>query len=356
MNPKIKYKLKIILILITLGMLSPLLANGPNRVGTTTANFLEIGYGAAATAMGDAYVSAANDISAVYWNPAGLAFMEQNEALFMIQPWVLDINTSFLAAGVPVSGIGTFALNIIHVGYGDMEVTTLSRPEGTGEIFDANEFALSASFARAITSEFAFGATVKYISSQIWHMTGTALAFDLGVQIKSGFFSPTENVRDGLNIGMSISNYGSKLQYDGIDLINPIDILPDENGNYRDVPGQFRLSSWELPLIFRVGVSLKPIVLDNQSLLVSIDALHPNNNTESLNLGVQYQISMAGFGKLFVRGGYKALFMEESEYGTTFGAGFTMNLLKNTSIKCDYAYRSMGILGSVNSFGLGLGF
>ena len=41
-----------------------------NGNGTTVANFLEIDIGSAATAMGGAYVSIANDVSSAYWNPA----------------------------------------------------------------------------------------------------------------------------------------------------------------------------------------------------------------------------------------------------------------------------------------------
>jgi hypothetical protein len=170
------------------------------------------------------------------------------------------------------------------------------------------------------------------------------------------YISPTSDQKNGLKIGMSIANYGTKLQYDGINLLNPIDILPNENGNYKDVPGQFRLASWELPLIFRVGVSVNPIVTENQILTLAVDALHPNNNSESVNLGMQYALHVPTFGQLFLRGGYRALFMESSEFGLTLGAGFSMMLIKNTSINFDYAYRDVGILGAVNCFGIGVGF
>ena len=73
-------------------------AQEPYRIGTTTANFLEIGYGSRGNAMGDAVVSTVDDISSTYWNPAGLALMRQNEVQFMMQPWVADINTAFFAA------------------------------------------------------------------------------------------------------------------------------------------------------------------------------------------------------------------------------------------------------------------
>lgn len=355
MNRAIKVFCMILLIL-SLQAMNDLYAQSPIRVGTTAANFLEIGFGPEAIAMGDAYVSIASGLAAAYWNPAGLAFMENGEAMFITQPWVLDVNTSFSAVGIPVGDIGTFALSLIHMGYGDMEVTTLQRQEGTGEVFDANEFAATLSFGRAITDWFAFGAGIKYVSSQIWQINGSAMAVDLGVLVKTEYFSPTADNKNGLRIGMSISNYGTKLQYDGINLLNPIDILPDENGNYKDVPGQFRLSSWELPLIFRVGISVNPIITENHKVTLAIDALHPNNNNESVNVGMEYALNAATFGKLFLRGGYRALFMQDSEFGMTLGAGFSMMLLKNTSIRVDYAWRDIGILGSVNSFGVGIGF
>ena len=69
-----------------------------NRYGTTTANFLEIGVGSRATSMGDAYVAVANDVSSIYWNPAGLSNVSQSSGLFSIQPWLVDIDMMFAAS------------------------------------------------------------------------------------------------------------------------------------------------------------------------------------------------------------------------------------------------------------------
>jgi len=326
------------------------------RVGTTTANFLEIGFGTAGIAMGDAYTSVVTDLSAVYWNPAGIAFMKNNEAYFMVQPWVLDVSTSFIAVGIPVDNVGTFAFSLIYMGYGNIEVTTVDFQTGTGELYDANEYAISLSYGRTITEWFAFGATAKYVASQIWRVEGSAFALDMGVMIMTRFFSPSGKREDALRIGMSISNYGSKLKYDGTNLFNPIDILPDENGNYRDAPGQFNLSSWELPLLFRIGASIKPFANETNELTLAIDALHPNNNSESVNVGADYTYKFPTFGKFSLRAGYKGIFLESTEFGLTFGAGFKMLLFQNTSLSIDYSYRDLGILGSANCFGLGLEF
>ncbi len=332
------------------------LAQKPYRVGTTTANFLEIGFGSSGVAMGDAAVSVLHDVSSVYWNPAGMAYMEQSEAIFSYQPWLVDISTGFTAVGIVIPRIGTLGLNLVQVDYGDMDVTTVEYQEGTGEKFSATDFAMGFSYARRLAQWFAFGATGKYVSSRIWHTHATALAFDLGVIVQTHFFSPTGERDQGMAIGMSISNYGTKMRYDGIDLLQPIDILPYEEGNFRDVPGQFRLESWELPLLFRIGFSVKPIYGDNHELILAADAVHPNNNSESVNVGGEYRLTIPNAGTFYLRGGYKALFMEDSEYGFAFGGGLVKRMMGNIGIRVEYAYRGIGILGKVHCYTIGVLF
>jgi hypothetical protein len=356
MNGIQKLAFAIIFLSLLIGFYNPALAQKPYRVGTTAASFLEIGFGSAGNAMGDAYVSVTRDLSSIYWNPAGLAFMEQSEAQFIYQPWIADISTAFAGVGLVLPNIGTLSLGIIHAGYGDMEVTTLQMQDGTGELFNAADFAFSLSYARRMAQWFAFGASGKYISSKIWHTNASALAIDLGVIVNTHFFSPTGNREDGVNIGMSISNYGTKFKYDGMDLLNPIDILPNEQGNYRDVPGQFKLDSWELPLIFRIGFSINPLIMGQHRLTLAVDALHPNNNMESVNVGAQYKLKIPNAGDFYFRGGYKALFMDDSEYGFSFGGGVLLRMMHNIGLKVDYAYRGVGILGKAHCYTIGVLF
>jgi len=331
-------------------------AQKPMRAGTTAANFLEIGYGAAGSAMGDAYVSLANDVSATYWNPAGLARMEKSEAMFMSQPWIVGMNSSFGAVGIVVPGFGTIGGSIILMDYGEMDVTTMSQEEGTGEKFTANDMAISVSYARNLAEWFSFGASGKLITSSIWHETATAVAFDLGAIIQTDFFSPTGGNEHGMSIGMSISNYGSTLKYEGLDLLTPIDVDPNEAGNYSTAPGRLSTEEWELPLIFRIGASITPIYTESQELILSADALHPNNNTESVNVGAQYSLKFPVFGKIFLRAGYKGLQMEDSQYGATYGGGVQTDFMGNQGLKIEYAYRPMGILGNAQSFSVSLLF
>ena len=72
---------KIIASIVGAGMIlqgqTALWASGP---GTTAADILKIGVGARAIGMGEAYVAQADDVSSLYWNPAGLALMQERQA------------------------------------------------------------------------------------------------------------------------------------------------------------------------------------------------------------------------------------------------------------------------------------
>ena len=343
-------------IFILLIFMSGLQSQTINRYGSTAANFLEIGIGSANTAMGDAGVTFASGPTSAYWNPATLAFITRNENAFMMQPWILDINMIYAGSTIHLNKIGTFAIGITHMNYGDMEVTTMTQQDGTGELFVANEYSAVFTFSRKIVESFSFGASAKLISSKIWHSSASAFAIDLGTLVNTSFLSPTGSSEDGMRIGMSISNYGTRMQYDGIDLLNPIDISPSEDGNFADVPGQFRAQQWELPLFFRIGVGIKPLLTERHRIRFAIDAIHSNNNSEYVNMGGEYEFRLPGQGSIFVRSGYKSMFMTDSQFGMTYGAGIKLNLINNQTLQFDYSQRSMGLLGDISSYTISLGF
>ncbi|MCF7885374.1 MAG: PorV/PorQ family protein [Candidatus Marinimicrobia bacterium] len=334
---------------------NPVLASGPYRVGTTAANFLELGFGGAGCAMGDAYVSVTRDISSIYWNPAGLGYMENNQFIGELQPWIVDINFSMGAFGYVHPTFGTFALSFMNTSFGEEVVTTVNDPEGYGQTFTGQDIALQVSYGRKLAQWFSFGATGKYINSRIWKSDASAFAFDLGAIVNTNFLNWTGEPGDGINIGMCISNYGTKLRYTGQNIKDRLDIS-DDHGNYQYLPVNYDTEAWELPLIFRIGLSFKPILTDNHVLTVSADALHPNNNSESVNVGGEYKLKIQPVGTFSLRGGYKALFMDKSEYGVTFGGGFQKNMLNNYTLSVNYALRDFGTLGYLSSYSIGLSF
>jgi hypothetical protein len=320
-------------------------------VGTTAANFLELGYDPKGVAMGDAVVSTVNDLSSIYWNPSGLAYLSNNEVYFTYQNWIADTYTYFAGIGFVAPSIGTFAVSVLGINYGEMEVTTLELQEGTGENFTPTDLAVNLSYGRKLTPWFGFGATLKYIYSSIYHLSASAVAVDLGVKLETSFLAPSGTNSDGLKLGMSLSNYGTRMQYEGLDLMRSIDISPDEAGNYKDVKVQLMTDEWELPLVFRIGASITPIVQTNHKLTLAVDALHANNNNEYVNLGGEYAFNFPGTAKVFLRGGYRGFFLKNSEFGPTFGIGLLLQIAKQNSLQFDYAFRDVGILGYTNLLG-----
>ncbi|MFQ6618178.1 MAG: PorV/PorQ family protein, partial [Fidelibacterota bacterium] len=218
-----------------------------SKVGTTGAQFLKIGVGSRAVGMGGAFVALANDASAVYWNSAGLSQLRMREVIAVHVDGFMDSYYNFMGFAIPLGGYGTVGISVISVGMGEMEVRTVLEPEGTGEKFDAGSFALGLSFSRSLTDRFSIGFHGKYISERIWHMTASSLALDIGTLYITQFHD--------FRIGMSISNFGSKMQLKGIDTMVFHDIDETKEGNNDRINAHLDTGSFDLPLLFRVGIA-----------------------------------------------------------------------------------------------------
>jgi opacity protein-like surface antigen len=315
-----------------------------SKVGTTAAPFLSIEVGARAIGMGGGFVALANDATALYWNPAGLAKMPRGEVTLNHTEWLAGIQYDFAGVALPLGSIGTVGLSFTSLTMGDMLVRTVAYPEGTGEKFSANDFAIGTSFAKSLTDRFSIGFTAKYVNQKIWHMQASSIALDIGTLFRTQFKDMT--------LGMSISNFGNKMQLLGSDAQVPIDIAPEKEGNNSKIVGTMKTDKWSLPLIFRFGVAMNVIRNYNFRWTVAMDAMHPNDNTEYINVGTEYSLKEM----VFLRAGYKNLYMNDSEEGLTLGGGLAYKLVGNIRLKVDYAYADFGILDDVQRFSLALEF
>jgi hypothetical protein len=321
---------------------------GPDRkitkVATTGAQFLKLGYGARATSLGGSYVADANDLSALYWNPAGLAQITGSAVQLSRTEYLADIKYSNVAFGTNVGDMGVIAASIIYLDSGEMEVRTENEPEGTGERFKVQDFALQLSYSRFLTDRFSLGTTVKYVQEQIWHSSASAVAFDIGVLFSTPF--------KGVRLGASIANFGSKMTMSGRDIIFSADPDPVQDGTADIINSQFLTDGQSMPLMFRIGLSWDAISTSNHRIRLLTDAAHPNDNSEYVNLGAEYSFR----DLIAFRGGYKNLFEEDGEQGLTFGAGINVRLDKALRARFDYAYADFGRLESTHWFTVDLQF
>jgi hypothetical protein len=335
---------KCLLIIIILATGIDSVAQRSSKSGTTAAQFLKIGVGARAVGMGSAFAATADDITSVYWNPAGLALNLSNEALFNHTNWIADVGVDFAAVATHMEGFGTIAVSFTSINAIDgMIVRTVEQPEGTGEKFDAGGFSIGLSYARKLTDNFSMGFNAKYIRESIWHESATGFALDAGALYKI-------NVLNELRLGASISNFGTKMKMDGRDIQEIKQVGETGTGNLIDT--RVILKEWDIPLTFRVGVAVDAVKMEDHRLTVEVDAVHPNDHTEYVNTGFEY-----GWNEVvFIRAGYASLFEEDTEKGLSLGAGINYRIANSLKVLFDYAYQDLGRLENVHYFAIGINF
>lgn len=309
------------------------------NLGSSGAQFLQIPVGARATALGGAYAGLADDASSVFWNPAGLTSINSNAAHFSYMRYFEMFDFNAFSIATYFEGVGSFAASLTIFSMDEMEITTERDPDGTGQFFDAQDMALGLSYARNLTDQFAVGATIKYVYQQIWNESADGIAFDIGTQYKLDF--------NNFTIAMSMTNFGSDLQYDGPDL-NVTHDIDDQLPLNRLTPAKLATDPYPLPLNFQVGIAADIFTADFVKMRAGLDAVHPNDNSERINFGTE----LAFFDRLFLRGGYRYNYDDED---FTFGAGANIPL-SNTFITFDYAYSLYDILPSIHRVSVGINF
>jgi long-subunit fatty acid transport protein len=324
---KLKYIMLIILFMTgsnSFAQLFPVL--GGQRAGISTAQFLKIGVGARATALGDAFVAISDDASALYWNAAGLAQFKESEIIISHSAWLVDINHDFLGAVYHLDSDNTIGVSFTSLWMDKMAVTTEFAPFGTGEYFGFSDIAIGLSYARQMTDQFSFGGTVKYVEETLDKLSMRGIMIDLGTYYKTGLGST--------RFAVVVSNFGAELAPDGEVVLV---------GNRE----QSEWQSFAPPTIFRIGFAFEPIESEENILTTAIQLNHPNDNSENVSLGAEYSWRKI----LYLRAGYK-FNVDEQNY--TVGAGVNVPI-SIAQFNFDYAYSNFVRLGSAHRFSIILG-
>ena len=249
-----------------------------SKVGTTIANFLKIGVGPRAVAMGSAFSAVANDASAVYWNPAGIIYVDRSDLFTGYMDWIMDLELHQVSFVRNHNNIGSFGISINTLKMDDIEVTTLSDPEGDGTYAGASDLVVGLTYARKLSAYFSLGVTLKTLFSQIANESAIGQAIDIGTLFTPGW--------KDLRIGMSLAHFGTKMNLDGRDLNIQTDIDPLINS---DAAGEGRLKtqSWNLPTTFRLGIAMNIINNNKYTVLWALDGIHATDANESLGTGFE---------------------------------------------------------------------
>ncbi|MFQ5604912.1 MAG: PorV/PorQ family protein [bacterium] len=305
------------------------------KLAQTGFQFLSVGTDARATAMGEAFTTVSGSPMAMFYNPAGMAVLEpflQFSANHM--QWIADINYFSGALSInPNQGqYGTFGLSFMFVDYGDIIGTVVAANEQgfieTGNI-SPSAVAVGLGYAKAITDRFSVGGHVKYVNQSLGEpfvpetdstqtkidFSTDAIAFDFGTIYKTGFKS--------LTFGMTLRNFSQEIK--------------------------FVREGFQLPLTFKIGFSINAFDLlgaqsDNQSWLISVEAINPRAFSEYFSVGTEYKF----MNRIALRGGYV---YNQDDYGITTGFGVTTK-----KVKLDYSYTPFDVFKDVHRFSVKFGF
>ena len=339
---------KISICMILLLIMVPSFAGAQQaRNGSAAASYLLIPQGVRYLSGGGA-AAIADGLESVFWNPAGLARTEKPiNAMFSRRSYIADININFAGASMSWEGFGSLALSLRSFDIGNIPVTTVFFPDGTGELYEPNVFVVGVAYSRLLTDRTSVGLNVNILSESFPGATATGKAFDVGLQYTSFLNVPN------LTIGVVLKNFGGSMRYDGSRLFREaIAVDVDRKSTFYKVEA----AEFDLPSVIDLATSYRIDMGEANSLDVGVTF---QNNQSAQD---EYQF-MATFmiGDMFaLRGSYLT---SESEgvlenIFASFSLGGTLNLQAFTGadLSIDYGYIDTDFFDAVQVFSVRFGF
>ena len=292
-------------------ILLPLTGFAANKkVGTSGAQFLKIGAGPRATAMGNAFVGLADDVNAVYFNPAGLSYLSRPEMIAMRTQWVEDMNYDFGAFSYPTD-FGAFAISVASLKVDEIEKR--GNDESSQGDFDANDSAYALSYSHYVGPLTSIGVTGRLIESKIDTESASTWSGDIGILRKLG--------RLPVSVGIAANHFGQEVK--------------------------FRNESDPLPFNIDTGIGAS---LFKEKLKLGMNLKFPSDNDMQFGTGGEYNIFMDKVN-VALRAGYNGSQTEADGSGVSMGAGISIH-----NINFDFSYVPLGDLGNTFRYALHVKF
>ena len=304
------------------------------KVATSAANWLKIESGVRGISMGGSQVASGSGISGVFYNPASIAFTQSSEVYWSKSDYLAGITHNTLGYATRITPTDYLGLYLFYLDSGEMEVTTVISPDGTGEKFSVLDLSVRLIYGKQLTDRLRIGAAVKYFREEIYTAYMQSLVLDVGSNFDTGMY--------GFILGMSVSNFGPEVQFEG----DALDVTVDDDiavsGKLSKITSKF-----SVPMTFRMGLSNNVIGKSDDSvhkLKLSIDAINPIDYILYGSAGLEYSFQDMAFFRAGTRLGHDTA-------GMSAGGG-----LKWSMFTVDYAYVNYGVLKETHQFGLSLEF
>ena len=352
-------------------------------VGVRAAEFLTIPVGARGIAMGSAYSAVADDISSIWWNPAGLGFLQNKEMMLTIVDYTLDLTYSYGAFASPI-GDGELVVGGFfgYLDIPDIEITTIATPEGTGDYYNAYDFQAGGSFAYNLSDRFTGGLSLKYIHQDVWNnLGGNAFAVDAGVVYH------TELADRDIRFSFSIQNLGTNITMRGSNLLmevgpeNRSGDVPTGYSDWSQDATQFsrrntrmayrQTHTYRLPTVLKIALAYNLFTSEKVNWLASGEFWRPSYIPISYSAGTELNYNFTPFISGSLRMGWQVQTDEYTEgldqsgiaylgddptwRGFSFGGG-VQRQIDDMHIRFSYAYKNKGRLSADNFFTVSFGF
>jgi hypothetical protein len=307
-------------------------AFGGSRAGTTGMQFLKIGLDARSAGLSGNYVAVANDVAALYWNPAGITGLDSQKTHFQFGHtlyWA-DIGISYGGLVRRLGDGSMLGLSVMSLNSGDMPVTTEFQPFGTGETFAVHNSLIGLTFAKALTDQFSFGISGKWARESMAGIATNNAIFDFGITYDVGL----KNAR----FAVSVANFG-------------VNVSPTGEIRRLNFTGQETVRDFEdvsVPAIFRIGFAFDPLVTEFHRITAIAQLNHPTDNKETFGIASEYNYKNIFFGRLGYEIGVDELVLP------AFGVGFQAPRSFGY-MRFDYGFNNKTRLGSVHRFTVSIG-
>lgn len=336
---------------------SAVYAGNPERAGQAGASQLLINPYSRSAGWAGASQANIRGIEAQFWNVAGTVFTKKTELYFARTEWLAGSGVSVNTLGFTqkLGAVSVLGIGLVNINGGNLIRTTEDIPEGGIGTFSPNFLNFSVSYARMFSDDIYGGVNIKIVNERIPGVQATGIAVDGGIQYHTGKDKQ-------IHFGVSIKNWGPKMQYRGELLtFQTLTQVPPEY--QRTV--QNRSAFFEMPLAMNIGAAYDfnltgdSIVNGVREHRLSIAANYLSNSFTYDNylFGIEY----AWKERVMLRAGFqgeKYIFDSAKRMTALTGptAGLTVewpfNKEKNSTIGFDYSYRVTNPFGGVHTFGL----
>ena len=300
---------------------------GGSRTGTTGFQFLKIAPDARSAGLGGSMIAIVDDLSALYWNPAGITKTDTQHIHLQLSQtiYLADVNMSYAGIVHQLNKQTYIGASLVYLSTGPMDVTTEFQPFGTGQSFVAKDLAVAISLGRVLTDNFRFGITGKYIRESFAEVHADNAVLDFGFQYEVG----VANTR----FAVGLANFGFNTEPSGTVTVPTL-------AGYDTIQDFEKIA---VPAVFRIGIAWDPVKLATHRLTLAGQLNHPTDNNETYNLGAEY----AWRSTLFCRTGYEFGLDEHGIPNFGFGIRFKRNF---GMLQFDYGFEDKSRLGSVHRF------